>query len=148
MSCPPQNSQIKMVSMEEYLAMQTKKSIMMNKQYVGSLKKALEQINKLMAEKDKDRLDYALILLSIITLMSNSCQGWGKWCNVVKLNEIFETKEDFAKVADKMLKLMEKWIQIDIDTTGKQIKTMETKTTKKPHKKSRKSKSKKTSYVA
>lgn len=146
MSCP--SKQMKMITMEEYLEMEKQKSIMMNKQYVSSLKKALAQIKKLLNEKDKDRMDYALILLSIITLMNNSCQGWAKWCNVVKLNEIFKTKEDFAKITGKMLKLMEEWVKMDIDTTGKQIITMETKIPKKPRKKSTKSKHKKSTYVA
>ena len=142
------HQQIKMMNMEDYLAMQTKKSIMINKQYVNSLKKALKELKKLLDEENKDRMDYALILISIITLMNNSCQGWARWCNIVKLNEIFKSKEEFAEVTNKMLKLMEQWIKFDIAVTGKQVKTMESEITKKPSKKSKKSKRKKSTYVA
>lgn len=126
--------------------MHQKQVIAMNKQYVKSLKVALEHLDNLSKKKNRDRLDYSLLLASMITLMMSSCQGWSKYCNVVKLNELFKTTEDIKKVVEKMLELVTKWVQIDIEVTTNEIKKMESKKTS--SKKKRKSSKTKTTYVA
>lgn len=140
------NQQVQQISLEQYLEIQKNKIVAMNKEYVKNFKNALKKLQTMMERKDKDRMDYAVLLVSIISLMNSSCQGWAKWCTVVKLNEIFKNKEDLKKIIEKMLQLTKDWIQIDIDITEKQINDIKTKE-KKSDKKSIKSK-KSTTYVA
>jgi len=145
---------IQQISMEEMILIQQRKIIHINNNYIKNLEKGLKTLKKLMEKKDRDRLDNAFILVSMITIMKASIDGWIKWCNVQKMQDIFEDEKLLKEFVDTIMELVVKWITADIDITRKNIKDIEkdmiakamkiTKT-----KKPRKHKNhKKTTYVA
>jgi len=142
------------ISMEEMILIQKRKVIAMNKSYVKSLEHALKTLKGLRDKKNKDRLDYTFILVSMISIMKSSIQGWIKWCNIERMHEIFDTKEEIEKLVNEMNEIVTKWIRMDIDVTNNCIRRMEQDTikdavkTKKRRKKKTKSDSKTTMYVA
>lgn len=138
---------IQMMTIEDMIRMQKQQMINANKGYVKSLEKALKTMKELMDKKDKDRLDYAFILVSMVFIMKSSVEGWSKWCNITKLQDIFDNKEEMEKTITEMLKIVTKWIQMDIDVTKKTMKNIEAGMETKPSKKPRKTR-KKTHYVA
>lgn len=144
----------KNISMEEAILMQKRKIIMMNKAYIKSLETALETLKKIKSKKDKDRLDYTFILVSMISIMKSSIEGWIKWCSIQKMHEIFDTKEELEKFVNTMEKIVVKWVQMDIDITNSCINKMEQDSIKdavksKKRKKKKKSlETKTTMYVA
>lgn len=144
------------ISEEEFIIMQKRKVIMLNKRYIESMTRALKTLKKLRIKKDKDRLDNLYILFTMIAMMRSSIEGWHKWCNIQKMYQVFEKKEDLEKLVNEMAETVTKWIRMDIDATNVAIKSMEqdtiksaTKIKKKKKKKvGSKPESKTTMYVA
>jgi len=142
------------VSIEEMILIQKRKVIAMNKSYVEGLKRALKTLEELRDKKDKDRLDYTFVLVSLISIMKSSVTGWIKWCNIERMHDIFETKEEIKNLIEKMDEIVVQWVKMDIDITNNCIKKMERETikdaikSKKKKKQKSKAETKPTMYVA
>jgi len=145
------------LNVEEFIIMKKREAIISNKRYVAAIKRALKVLEKLMKKKNKDRMDYSYIMASMINLMRGSLNGWNKWCNIEKMHDNFETKEEMEVLINKMEKVTIDWLNMDIEITNTCIEKMEQETIKdaiKSKKKKRtkkkitKSKDKSTMYVA
>lgn len=120
------------------------------KRYIQNLEKALERLQEAVNKKDKDRLDNIYIVVSMVSLMKGSIEGWLKWCGIEQLYEIFGRDKDLDKTVNDMSKVVKKWIELDIKLTKIQNKKLkeEITTEVKTKKKTKKREKKKTSYVA
>lgn len=102
----------KQLSQEEMKKLMLRKIIDGNKKYMEAIKNGIEQLEKL---DPKDRLSFALGILVVVSSLTQSLQGWSKWCNLKNMDGI--TLEEFKKCFPKMRELAIKWLEIDHDIT-------------------------------
>lgn len=143
------------LNMEEFIIRKKREAIKTNKRYIEAIRRALKILEKLMDEKNKDRLDYSYIIGSMVNLMRGSLNGWNKWCNIEKMHDNFGNKEEMEKLVNEMSIIVINWLNMDIKVTNGYIEKMEqetikdaVKSSKKKKKSSKKSSKKATMYVA
>lgn len=96
------------------------KIIQSNKGYIELCNQSIEEINKC---DPKDRLEYALSILIIVSVMNGSIQGWAKWCNLKPMNDI--KMEEFKEIFPRMKELAKEWITIDKEITKTKVEELE-----------------------
>lgn len=122
---------------------QSRNMILVNKMYIQKLNYMVEEIEKVVNQKEKDRLDYAFIINECVKALFASTEGWKKWCDIRTMH-IVMSEEELKEFAPRMFELMKKWIEIDVEITKRKIVENE----KKLEKTSGESSRKKENYVS
>lgn len=125
--CESQNSimqllqgQVKKMSEKDIKKMAIQKAIDGNKAYVELCNQIIEEIDR---NDPKDRLEYAVGILIIVSAMTKSLQGWANWCAIRPMDNI--KLDEFENIYPKMKELSKEWIKIDKDITEAKTKDLE-----------------------
>jgi hypothetical protein len=89
----------------------------MSERWVQDCKTIIDQIKKLEAAKDRDRLDMVRTMRFVLFAIQRSVSGWVEWVNNPDIMARFSL-EELKEVSLNLAKLVEPFIEYDCEITS------------------------------